>query len=92
MDEPTLREKFREFLLTKGERLTRERVRVVQEIIAQCGPFSIEKLMSRLCANNHAIRVSRATVYRAMKLLEEAGLILKSPRFGGDDFFEVSCG
>lgn len=62
MDEPTLQEKFREFLLTKGERLTRERVRIVQEIIALCGPFSIEKLISRLGANDHAIRVSRATV------------------------------
>lgn len=92
MDERTFQEKFREFLETKGERLTRERVQVVQQISAQRRSFSVEELITCLGASNQEVRVSRATVYRAIRLLEEAGLILKSPRHGGGDFFEVSCG
>lgn len=91
MDELTPFEKFREFLLTKGERLTRERERVVQIVFSQRGPFLIEQLIDKLAANGNEVRISRATVYRAVKLLEEAGLLRKSQRLS-DDYYEVFCG
>ena len=85
-------EKFREFLLTKGERLTRERSIIVEEVFAQHEHFDADTLVSRVSSNKSGRRVSRATVYRALKLLEEAGLLRKVARPNGSEVYEHDYG
>lgn len=77
MGELTPIEKFREFLLTKGERLTRERSIIIEEVFAQHEHFDADDLIAKVARDKSGRRVSRATVYRALKLLEEAGLLRK---------------
>ena len=85
-------DKFREFLQTKGERLTRERSIIIEEVFAQHEHFDADTLVSRVGSNKSGRRVSRATVYRALKLLEEAGLLRKVARPNGSEVYEHDYG
>ncbi len=85
-------DKFREFLLTKGERLTRERSIIIEEVFAEHEHFDADTLVSRVSSNKGGRRVSRATVYRALKLLEEAGLLRKVARPNGSEVYEHDYG
>ena len=76
-------EKFREYLLTKKDRLTRERSIIVEEVFAQHEHFDADDLIARVGRDKSGRRVSRATVYRTLKLLEEAGLLRKVARPNG---------
>ena len=72
-------ERFREFLATRGMRLTQERETIITEIFAAHEHFDVDEIVSRLTRPGEK-RVSRATVYRPVKSLEEAGLIRKVAR------------
>jgi len=85
-------EKFREFLLTKGERLTRERSIIVEEVFAKHEHFDADDLIERVTKDKTGRRVSRATVYRALKLLEDAGLLRKVARPNGSEVYEHDYG
>ena len=85
-------EKFREFLLTKGERLTRERLIIVEEVFAKHEHFDADDLIARVVQDKTGRRVSRATVYRALKLLEDAGLLRKVARPNGSEVYEHDYG
>ena len=85
-------DKFREFLQTKGERLTRERSIIIEEVFAEHEHFDADTLVSRVSSNKSGRRVSRATVYRALKLLEEAGLLRKVARPNGSEVYEHDYG
>ncbi len=92
MGELTPIEKFREFLVTKGERLTRERSIIVEEVFTQHEHFDADTLIARLGADKKGRRVSRATVYRALNLLVEAGLLRKVARPNGSEVYEHDYG
>jgi Fur family ferric uptake transcriptional regulator len=92
VSELTPLEKFREFLLTKGERLTRERSIIVEEVFAEHEHFDADTLIARVGRDKTGRRVSRATVYRALKLLEEAGLLRKVARPNGSEVYEHDYG
>ncbi|MEZ5945015.1 MAG: transcriptional repressor [Planctomycetaceae bacterium] len=81
-------EKFREFLLTKNLRMTRERATIVEEVFSSHEHFEAEQLVQRLAEQ----RVSRSTGYRTVKLLEEAGLIRKVARQDSRDVYEHDYG
>lgn len=81
-------EKFKEFLLTKGLRMTRERATVLEEVFATHEHFEAEQLVQRLAEQ----RISRSTGYRTVKLLEEAGLIRKVARQDLRDVYEHDYG
>jgi len=66
---------FVEFLAGKRLKLTRQRETVINEIFASGGHFEAEELVERL-KRKHA-RVSRATVYRTLELLQECRLVEK---------------
>lgn len=66
-------EKYREFLASKGWRLTRERKIVVDEIFSSDAPFDAEQLLARL--QGRESRVSRSTMHRALESVLDAGLI-----------------
>src|SRR4051812_20254655 len=66
-------EKFREFLEIRGEKLTEPRRILVRHIFDSHKHFDADELVADLQAAGR--RVSRATVYRTLRLLVEAGLL-----------------
>lgn len=66
-------EKFREFLEIRGEKLTEPRRILVRHIFDSHKHFDADELAAELRQGGR--RVSRATVYRTLRLLVEAGLL-----------------
>src|SRR3954449_8967368 len=66
-------EKFREFLEIRGEKLTEPRRILIGHIFSSHKHFDADELVAELHAAGR--RVSRATVYRTLRLLVEAGLL-----------------
>ncbi len=64
---------FRRALKGEGLKYTPERAQILDMIIRIDGLFEAETLLDRL--KDDGFRVSKATVYRTIKLLEEAGII-----------------
>lgn len=85
-------EKYREFLASKGLRMTRERSIIVEEIFSSHEHFNPDTLIERLAVSRGVRRVSRSTIYRALKMLEEAGLIRKVARQDDREIFEHDYG
>jgi Fur family ferric uptake transcriptional regulator len=65
--------KFREFLEIRGEKLTEPRRVLVRQIFDTHKHFDADELVRDVHDAGHAI--SRATVYRTLRLLVEAGLL-----------------
>lgn len=85
-------EKFREFLATRGKRLTQERDIIVREVFADHEHFDVDEIVARLDRPQDGRRVSRATVYRTIAQLEEAGLIRKVARANDREVYEHDYG
>ncbi len=66
-------DKFREFLEIRGEKLTEPRRILVRHIFSSHKHFDADELVAEL--HNAGRKVSRATVYRTLRLLVEAGLL-----------------
>jgi len=75
--------KFREFLATRGLRMTREREVILDAVLDTHDHFDVERLYIELRRRERF--VSRATVYRTLHLLVESGLVDRA-RFGTDAF------
>lgn len=67
---------FRRFLRSQGLKYTKERADVLQAIIDHDGPFEAEELLLAMRHLGH--RVSKATIYRTLRLLQEAGIITQA--------------
>ena len=86
-------EKFREYLATQGKRLTQERETIVREIFAEHEHFDSDQIVARLTQpRRDGGRVSRATIYRTISSLEEAGLIRKVARSNDREVYEHDYG
>ncbi len=85
-------DKFREFLATKGMRLTPERAITVEQVFASHAHFDPEQLVEMLSSRPGPTRVSRSTVYRTLNLLVEAGLLRKVARTNDRDVYEHDYG
>lgn len=72
-DSQALTEHFARFLRSRGLRLTRERRDILEHIFAAHTHFEAEDLQMRLREAGH--RVSKATIYRTLKLLLESGVL-----------------
>lgn len=64
---------FRRFLLSRDLKYTPERAAVLEEIIAIDRLFEVEELHD--CLRRRGLEISRATVYRSIKLLQDAGIL-----------------
>jgi Fur family transcriptional regulator, ferric uptake regulator len=82
-------EKFREFLEIRGEKLTEPRRVLVQHIFNSHKHFDADELVRDL--HDAGNQVSRATVYRTLRLLVEAGL-LRELRLTNRSAFEHDYG
>lgn len=67
---------FRRFLKSQDLKYTKERADVLDAIIARDGPFEAEELLLDL--RGRGLDVSKATVYRTIRLLLDAGIITQS--------------
>lgn len=84
-------DKFREFLTTKGQRLTHERQRIAEEVFSDHEHFDADQLTQRLrSAGTKA--VSRATVYRTLNLMVDGGLLRRVARPNGSEVYEHDYG
>jgi Fur family ferric uptake transcriptional regulator len=67
---------FRRKLKSEGLKYTPERARVLDAIVRMDGLFDAERLLAALRDGGaREVRVSKATVYRTIRLLLEAGII-----------------
>jgi Fur family ferric uptake transcriptional regulator len=82
-------EKFREFLEIRNEKLTKGRRLLVDHIFHSHRHFDADELVREL--HDAGERVSRATVYRTLRLLVEAGL-LRELRLTNRSAFEHDYG
>lgn len=86
-------DKFQEYLATKKMRLTQGRSIIVEEVFSDHEHFEADQLVARLAprasGRNH---VSRATVYRTLNQLVEAGLLRKVARPNGREVYEHDYG
>jgi Fur family ferric uptake transcriptional regulator len=64
---------FRRKLKSEGLKYTPERARILDAIIQMDDVFEADQLIERM--KKAAFRVSKATIYRTIKLLAEAGII-----------------
>jgi Fur family ferric uptake transcriptional regulator len=81
---------FQAFLQRRSLRVTGVRRAIVEAALEQRHHFQAEDLLSAVRARGHA--VSPATVYRALPLLLEAGLIQSTEVSGERRRFEISYG
>ena len=64
---------FRQFLKRQGLKFTSERAQVLDVVLAKKGVFEAEQLLEEIRASGY--HVSKATIYRTLKHLLEAGII-----------------
>ena len=68
---------FRRFLSLAGLRLSHERAIIAEEVFSSWEAFSAEEILDRLPQRDDGRKVSRASVYRTLTLMEEARLLRK---------------
>lgn len=68
--------KFRMFLREKNLKTTPERMTVLKEVLLCDGHFDANQLFER--ARKYSRRVSRATIYRVLPLLVDAGFVTET--------------
>ena len=83
---PSLARRFESRLRAGGLRVTVERRAILEHAVSHLGHFDAEELLASL--RRSGSRVSRATVYRTLARLVEAGLVRKHPLDDGRAFYE----
>jgi Fur family ferric uptake transcriptional regulator len=87
LNEAEVLQHFQKFLAERKLRMTKERETLIREILHAPRHFEAEQLIRRLRRSRR--RVSRATVYRTLSLLEACGILRRST-FGHDrSFYEA---
>ncbi len=81
---------FRSFLRRKGLKFTPERATVLNSVLRQPALFDAETIADALRREGH--RGSRATVYRTLGHLQEAGLLRQVVFGNSQGFYEVVAG
>ena len=83
-------ERFEKFLEGRDLRLTEARAAIVEAALARSGHYPIEELISDL--KKRGIRGSKATVYRTLPLLAEAGILQPAVLAGDAKSYETTFG
>lgn len=83
-------ERFERYLHRKDLRLTDARAAIVEAALARNGHYPIDELIADLRARG--IRGSKATVYRALPLLAEAGIVEPALLAGEARTYETTFG
>jgi len=81
---------FRRKLRSEGLKYTPERAAVLDAAVRAEGLFEADRIIEDVKAGG--IRVSKATVYRTLKLLQEAGVIQRVPLDTDQAFYQTVFG
>ncbi|NIA08339.1 MAG: transcriptional repressor [Nitrospiraceae bacterium] len=81
---------FREYLQKHGLRYTQEREQIIKAIFSTHDHFDVDMLY--LAMRQKGIRISKASIYRIMPLLIDAGLIQDVFFEGGRVYYEHTYG
>ena len=81
---------FRRYLRSQDLKYTPERADILNAITEQDGLFEAETLMDSMRGDDH--RVSKATLYRTVKLLREAGIIQEVMIDGKQSHYQLIYG
>ena len=87
----TPQERFEEYLQSKGKRTTQQRRVLVDHVFSRHEHFDADELIGQLSQLQSDAKISRATVYRALDELVEAGLLRKMT-LGGRSVYEHDYG
>ncbi len=79
---------FEEFLATQESRYTSQKRAIAEKIFGTKSHFEVEDFIVKLRTENN--KLSRATVYRTIKQLLDAGLLQKISTRDGKVFYEKS--
>lgn len=88
IDPKVIEQKFIDFLYRQKGKVTNERLSILSLLYQHDGHFSVDHFLE--LAQDQGIRVSRATVYRTLDLLVQAGLAKKHHFDGQDVRFEAA--
>ena len=80
------RRRFREYVREQGLRMTAERLALFDEVFKQHGHVDANEILGGLRAQGS--KISRATVYRNLDLLEQCGLVRKHQMGGRQRLYE----
>ena len=81
---------FRKRLRAEGLKYTPERAHILDAIIGMDGLFEAEQLLETLRTSHE--RVSKATIYRTIKLLQDAGIIQRVLIDGDNAYYQLVYG
>ena len=70
-------DRFREFLESKGKRLTQQRRTMLEHVFSHHEHFEADDLVEALAYGKNTEKVSRPTVYRTLNEMVKAGLLRK---------------
>lgn len=84
-------ERFEEYLQSRGKRMTQQKRQLLAHVFARHEHFDAETLIEQLMATDKAGRIGRATVYRFLNELVEAGL-LREFQLDGRSVYEHDYG
>ncbi len=87
----TPRERFAEFLQTRGKRITRQRQVIVDHVSSHHEHFDAEQLLADLRRTPEGAKASRPTIYRTLTEMVDAGLLRKMV-LGGRAVYEHDYG
>jgi Fur family ferric uptake transcriptional regulator len=85
------RERFEEYLQSRGKRITQQRRILVEQIAARHEHFDADQLLLDLSRKSAGRKVSRPTVYRTLSEMVDAGLLRKMV-LGGRAVYEHDYG
>jgi Fur family transcriptional regulator, ferric uptake regulator len=88
MDYETAEQKVKLFLAKEGKFFTRERKKILQEVIKTGDHFSADEMLLQMKSDN--VDVSRATLYRALAQLVQAGVLSEADFGHGHAHYEVA--
>lgn len=83
-------ERFEEYLQSRGKRFTQQRRTLIEQVYRRHEHFDADELLDELKQSGHG-KLGRATVYRALNEMVEAGL-LRRMTLGGRAVYEHDYG
>ncbi|HSQ41977.1 MAG TPA: transcriptional repressor [Fibrobacteraceae bacterium] len=90
MTYPIQEAQYRQFLIQKGMLFTQERATILKLVLTRTDHFSVDDLLFQVQKEN--LNVSRATLYRNLKLLEQAGILVEADFGHGHTHYERAMG
>jgi len=91
MELKELKEQFEQFLRSKGYKITKSRLDLVDKIAHYGTHFEIEDLV-RWITSQDRNTASRSTIYRTVKLLQDFGAVREVIKLGNRTIYEFVAG